>query len=68
MSLRQYDNAVLAFERGLQIKSDSAYCHAQLGRASMYLSRNRDAIEYLNQALRMYVLALASAYAGMGDY
>ena len=34
----------------------------------MYLSRNRDAIEYLNQALRMYVLALASAYAGMGDY
>jgi tetratricopeptide (TPR) repeat protein len=77
MSLKQYDDAVLAFERGLQIKSDSAYCHAELGRASTYLSKDRDAIEYLNRALRIspkyeqkgtYVLALASAYAGMGDY
>ena len=53
MSLKQYDDGVLAFERGLQIKSDSAYCHAELGRASMYLSRDRDAIEYLNRALRI---------------
>jgi tetratricopeptide (TPR) repeat protein len=77
MELCRYDDAVLAFERGLQIRSDTAYCHAQLGRAYMYLSKDREAIESLNRAFRInpkyqhegiYVLALAAAYAGVRDY
>lgn len=77
MGLLQYDDAVSAFERGLQIRSDAAYCHAGLGRAYMYLSKNQEAIESLNRAFRItpkyqqdgsYVLALAAAYAAVGDY
>ena len=37
MSLKHYDDAVLAFERGLQIKSDSVYCHAELGRVHVFV-------------------------------
>jgi tetratricopeptide (TPR) repeat protein len=77
MELLRYDDAVLAFERGLQIRSDSAYCHAGLGRAYKYLSKNREAIESLNRAFRInpkyeqdgnYVLTLAAAYGGLRDY
>ena len=77
MGLLQYDDAVSAFERGLQIRSDAAYCHAQLGRAYMYLSKNKECIDALNRAFRInpkyqqkgiYVLALAAAYAGVRDY
>src|ERR1035437_5760825 len=76
MSLLQYENAAAAFERGLQIRSDTAYCHAQLGRAYMYLCKNREAIESLNRAFRIdpkcnqngiYLLALAAAYAREGE-
>jgi tetratricopeptide (TPR) repeat protein len=31
MGLLQYENAISAFERGLQIRSDAAYCHAPNG-------------------------------------
>jgi tetratricopeptide (TPR) repeat protein len=77
MALLQYDDAISAFERGLQIRSDSAYCHAELGRAFMYLSRDREAVESLRRAFRIeakyetkgaYVLALAAAYAGLAEF
>ena len=77
MGLQQYDDAVSAFERGLQIKSDSAYCHAEMGRAYLYLSKGQEAVESLNRAFRInpkyeqkgtYVLAMAAAYARVGDY
>ena len=68
---------VQAFERGLQIRSDDACCHAGLGRAYSCLSRCRESVDSFNRAFRINpnqekegsnVLLLASAYAGLSDY
>jgi tetratricopeptide (TPR) repeat protein len=77
MGLNRYEDAAQAFERGLQIRSDDAYCHAGLGRAYSYLSRCREAIDSFNWAFPVNpsekkkgsnVLLLASAYGGLRDY
>jgi tetratricopeptide (TPR) repeat protein len=39
MGLSRYVDATQAFERGLQIRSDSAYCHAGLVGAYSYLKK-----------------------------
>jgi tetratricopeptide (TPR) repeat protein len=74
-ALGQYERAIEFNDRVLQIQSDSAYAHAQLGRMFMYVGRPKEATESLTRAFRIqpkhrtdlsYQLAFARANADLG--
>jgi protein O-GlcNAc transferase len=73
--LEQYDEAAHAFDQALQIRPNSGYARAQLGRATVMLGRYQQGIDDLNRAFRMepklreqynYQVALAHAWTKLG--
>jgi tetratricopeptide (TPR) repeat protein len=73
--LEQYEEAAQAFDHALQIRPNSGYARAQLGRATVMLGIYQQGIDDLNRAFRMepklreeynYQVALADAWTKLG--
>lgn len=72
--LENHSEAVVWFDRALQLESTCAYAHAQMGRSSVYLGHYSRAVDELLRASRIdpqyqtrreHLLPLGSAYSHM---
>jgi tetratricopeptide (TPR) repeat protein len=75
-ALKEYQEAVKAYDRALQLRPDWAYPRAELGSIFSYLKKPQQAVEELNRAFRIdpklrntasYQRSLASALVQLGQ-